>query len=99
MLGRVHWLLWNLSSDFKGRYVLKFDYRFHNYFFYRYNTHSFKIGISYHVIRTSKRCFRLMYYNNGVSRYFSFKTSKACALMMMKLDLEECRETFSKGVP
>lgn len=100
MLGRVHWLLWNLSSEFKGKYVLKFDYRFHNYLFYRFNPHTRKIGQVFQVIRTSKRCFRLMYYNNGYFEYYSFNTSKKCAEKMIALDLERERgENFSKGVP
>lgn len=100
MLGRVHWLLWNLSSEFKGKYVLKFDYKFHNYLFYRFNSHTRKIGQVFQVIRTSKRCFRLMYYDNGKFLYYSFNTSKKCAEKMIGLDLErEKGETFSKGVP
>lgn len=99
MLCRVHWLLWNLSSDFKGKYVLRFDYSFHNYLFYRFNPHSWKIGQVFQVIRTSKKCFRLMYYNDGIFRYYSFKTSKQCAEKMIELDLARERENLIKGVP
>ena len=35
MIGRVHWLIHNLSSSFKGAYKLSFDYVLHRYFFYR----------------------------------------------------------------
>lgn len=33
--GRVHWLLWCLSPEFKGAYRLYYNYTYHRYLFYR----------------------------------------------------------------
>ena len=93
MIARVHWLLWHLSPIFKGFYKLRFDYRFHDYVFYR-NYHSSKRLLEfYSIVRTSKKCFRLMYYNDyhGVILYESFKTSKKCAQRMEEL-MEKYRD-------
>ena len=62
MIARVHWLLWNLSPKFKGFYKLRFDYRFHSYVFYRNYYSSKRLLEFYSIVRTSKKCFRLMYY-------------------------------------
>lgn len=35
MVARVHWLLWNLPRDFKGAYILRYEYIYHRYIFYR----------------------------------------------------------------
>lgn len=90
MFGRVHWLLWNLSPLFKGRYKLRFDYAYHNYVFYRVygiDQRSNRLKDCFIIIRTSKRCFRLMYYNDAYRLYIyeSFKTSEKCAFRMEEL--------------
>lgn len=88
MLGRVHWLLWNLSPLFKGFYKLRFDYKNHSYVFYRnYTAPSCRVLEFYSVVRTSKKCFRLMYFNDfhGVILYESYRTSKECAMRMEEL--------------
>lgn len=60
-LCRVHWLLHHLNRDFKRIYTLKFDYSKHCYFFYRLKGRS--ILDSFIIVRTSKHCFRVSYFN------------------------------------
>lgn len=82
-LCRVHWLLLDLSSDFKGYYKLLFDYAEHKYVFYRTycNQRSPRLKEIYIVIRSSKRCYRLMYYNNYKNLFDckNFRTVHECA--------------------
>lgn len=81
-IGRVHWLLWNLTPFFKGSYKLYYNYATHKYLFYRMvGRNLFDI---FSVIRTSKRCFRVMYCNleEGIHEYFSCRTSAKCAEFM-----------------
>lgn len=82
---RVHWLLHNLSTDFKGRYILYYDYSLHRYLFYRMSGR--KLHDLFSVVRTSKRCFRVMYFNTaaGVQEYFSCRTSSQCAEFMLDI--------------
>lgn len=83
MLGRVHWLLWNLPAWFKAMYNIDFDYRFHRYVFTRFENN--ELIDCFIVIRTSKRCFRTMVYIKGseeipeVLDYTTYTTSKQCA--------------------
>lgn len=88
--GRVHWLLLHLSSRFKMRYNLYYDYAYHKYLFYRLDGR--KIFDFFSIIRTSKRCFRVMYCcpSYGVHEYFTCKTSLKCAERM---------EDISEGFP
>lgn len=86
--GRVHWLLLNLSGNFKVNHTLSYDYKSHCYTFYRNISQRNKSIIDvYIIIRTSKRCFKLMYNNLMQDIYItkSFKTSKLCACYMDKL--------------
>ena len=80
--GRVHWLLWCLPGYFKNSYQLYYDYTYHKYLFYRMNGR--QLYDLFTVIRTSKRCFRVMYCNpsNNVMEYFSCRTSNQCAIYM-----------------
>lgn len=85
MLSRTHWLLFELSNAFKLRFNLYFNYELHNYVFYRnYGYRSPRIKEFFSIVRTSKRCFRLFYFNDrhGVSLTKNFKTSKDCAVFM-----------------
>lgn len=77
--GRVHWLLWCLHKEFKKEYVLKFDYEYHNYHFTRYRGR--KPIDQFIIIRTSKKCFRTMYFNfeNTYFEYFSEPNARDCA--------------------
>ena len=85
-LCRVHWLLFDLSTDFKGYYKLLFDYAKHSYLFYRTycEGRSNRLKEVFIVIRTSKRCYRLMYYNHYFNVFFqrSYRSACACALEM-----------------
>lgn len=94
--GRVHWLLWNLTSEFKNKYILYYDYLYHKYLFYRMIGHSLYDMFS--IVRTSKRCFRVMYWNRyGVHEYFSCTTSKKCAEFMLDIyEYEKKRENERK---
>lgn len=90
MFGRVHWLLWNLSPNFKGVYRLRFDYNYHRYVFYRtygIDQRSKRLKDCFIIVRTSKKCFRMMYFNDVFQLYLyeSFKTSIKCALRMEEL--------------
>ena len=59
--GRVHWLLHNLSPDFKEKYILHFDYQYHNYVFLRYEKR--KLYDIFIVLRTSVHGWRCVYFN------------------------------------
>lgn len=86
--GRVHWLLLNLSGNFKLNHTLSYNYKTHCYTFYRYTGQRNKRIVDvYIIIRTSKRCFKLMYNNLNLDIYItkSFRTSKLCAGFMDKL--------------
>ncbi len=84
-LGRVHWLLHNLPIDFKNKYRLEYDYVTHNYIFYR--NYRWSILDCFIIVRTSRKCFRCMYYNrnNKTLLYFSRKTSIAMASEMYRI--------------
>ena len=71
MIGRVHWLLWHLEREFKQEYILSFDYATHSYLFYRMKKR--QLYDVFVVVRTSKRCFRVMYANTRTNeiQYFS----------------------------
>lgn len=79
--GRVHWLLWCLPKAFKKAYRLRYDYEYHNYHFARYYERAHSPVDEFIVIRTSKHCFRCMYFNYETSyfEYFSEPTPKAAA--------------------
>lgn len=89
MIGRVHWLLWDLSPQFKCYYTLLFDYSKHNYVFYRNycNNRSKRLKEIFIVIRTSKHCFRVTHYNDITKdfQYKTFSSSKECAYWMMDI--------------
>lgn len=83
--GRVHWLLWSLSPDFKYTYRIYYNYAFHRYCFYRIeknNLHDIFI-----VNRTSAHCWRVMYVNTitGDFQYFSHKFSRPLSVWMWNI--------------
>lgn len=86
MISRVHWLLHELPSTFKMKYNISFDYEFHNYVFYRnYGYRSPRIKEFFSINRTSKRCFRLFYFNDfhGKNIYKSFSSfARLCEFMV-----------------
>ena len=79
--GRVHWLIMFLSREFKRAYKLRFDYEYHNYHFTRYNEGSKTPRDEFIIIRTSRSCFRAMYFNyvNTYFVYFSEETAREMA--------------------
>lgn len=95
-LCRVHWLLWCLPPQFKGAYRMEYNYKFHKYLFYRMNGRKHRIYDVFTVIRTSKRCFRIMYVNAEIKEflYFSCTTSEEAGQRMNEIfemyrDIEE----------
>ena len=82
MVARVHWLLHNLETEFKGKYQLIWKYENHSYTFYRMSGK--KLYDVFIVVRTSKRCFRVSYANSrtGEMQTFSCKKSSICARRM-----------------
>lgn len=83
--GRVHWLLLHLPREFARAYTLRYDYLYHNYHFTRYDKRT--IVDEFIVVRTSRRCFRVMFFSwrYNYFEYFSEKTSKACAAHMQRV--------------
>ena len=71
--GRVHWLLWELNKEFKSKYLCSYDYALHRYCFYRMDGRSHRLYDVFLVVRTSRRCFRVTYYNvhTNYSEYLS----------------------------
>lgn len=82
---RVHWLLFNLPLEFKNAYRLRYDYYSHNYFFYRNKGYSVKD--CFIVIRSSDKCFKVMYVNTLFNKFVSFssRSSKRCSKIMYNL--------------
>lgn len=74
--GRVHWFIWNLPRTIKQAYTIEFEYDYHNYRLSR--TAGRTLIDEFIVIRTSRTCWRCMYWHRfyKVSKYFSEKTSK-----------------------
>lgn len=83
--GRVHWLLLHLPREFCRAYILRYDYLYHNYHFTRYAKRS--IVDEFIVIRTSRRCFRVMFFSwrYNYFEYFSEPTSRRCAEHMNRV--------------
>lgn len=88
-LARVHWLLFELTPTFKGYYKLLYDYETHSYCFYHNycNGRSNRLKEVFIVIRTSKRCYRMMYHNydTRIFVYRSFSTAHDCASFMLDI--------------
>lgn len=80
MYSRVHWFILNLPLCIKRNYKLFFDYEYHNYTLLRY-PYGKKWGSPvdlFVIIRTSRRCWRGMYFHFEYNyfEYFSAQTSK-----------------------
>ncbi len=86
--GRVHWLLWNLSPEFKNAYRLYYDYDEHNYVFERRNGR--KLYDVFIVKQTSIHYWRMMYANVEKQKYecFGYQTTRILAEFMMEMYLE-----------
>lgn len=86
--GRVHWLLWALRGEFMKTYTCDFNYMFHNYRFVRYKEYRLsKVIDEFIVIRTSKKCWRVMYYNHEkqIFKYLSADTYRECASRILEI--------------
>lgn len=88
--GRVHWLVYELSNEFKSEYKILYDYSTHNYLFWR---KGIRIRDFFLVMRTSKKCFRIMFFqqcpvpipDGHTFLYYSAKTPKGAAEIIQKI--------------
>lgn len=83
--GRVHWLSDELTGEFGRTYQREYNYRLHNYRFTRYNKRT--LIDEFLIVRTSKRCYRVIYYNAQFKffQYFSASNYKKCADQMREI--------------
>lgn len=83
----VHWLIFELAEDisFTRDYKLSYNRRHHNYHFSRYRKRT--VIDEFIVVRTSKRCYRVMYFNADYNhfQYFSAENYKTCAEGMIAI--------------
>ena len=73
--GRVHWLLWHLTPDFKGKYELIYDYSHHDYVFLRYEKR--KLYDIFIVMRTSIHRWKCVYFNAKCKAFERCSTRKS----------------------
>jgi hypothetical protein len=98
--GRVHWLLYSLPSDFLKVYDIDYNYKYHNYRFVRYAQNRVRYVIDeFIVIRTSKRCWRVSYFNRVTAdfKYFNADTYSACSAKIYEVYYEN-RDVKPKGI-
>lgn len=83
--GRVHWFLYHLDPIVKRAYDVLFDYDYHHYFLSRKQLRS--MIDCFIVVRTSKRCFRVMYYHFKFNyfEYQSFQKSNEAADYVLRI--------------
>lgn len=81
----VHWLAMELGGEFTKSYRLSYNHSFHNYHYCRYRNRT--LIDEFIVIRTSKRCYRVMYFNEDFKhfQYFSVKSYRECAAKMIEI--------------
>ena len=84
----VHWITFELyarGNGFTKDYRLSYNDAFHNYRYTRYRART--LIDEFIVIRTSKRCFRVMYYNADYDHfiYFSAENYRDCAARMISI--------------
>lgn len=81
----VHWLEMELRVPFRKEYKLTYNPNHHYYHYVRYNKRT--LVDEFIVIRTSKRCYRVMYFNADFKyfQYFSAKNYRDCAARMIQL--------------
>lgn len=65
--GRVHWLLDRLNPEIFKAYRLQYKGQYHNYRLYRQRR--WETLDEFIIVRTSKHCFRITYFNS-VYMYF-----------------------------
>lgn len=83
--GRVHWLLWHLSKEFKKAYQLNFHYLHHNYAFYRMRGR--KLYDVFLVVQTSKHYWHVTYFCDGKQKfeYFGYRNTRMIAIIMEEI--------------
>ena len=83
--GSVHWLAFELSGEFMLAYKMNYAAHKHNYRFARYNKRT--LIDEFLVVRTSKRCYRVIYFNADYNyfNYFSARNYRECAQRMKEL--------------
>ncbi len=97
----VHWLADELSGEFSINYRLSFNRKYHNYHYARYRKRT--LIDEFIVIRTSKRCYRVSYFNADFKhfQYFSAENYRDCAAQMIAIfkvfqQLERAQEAKEK---
>jgi hypothetical protein len=83
----VHWLIFELAEDdnFTRKYKLSYNKKYHHYRFARYRKRT--MIDEFVVIRTSKRCYRVSYFNEDYKhfQYFSAENYRDCAKQMVEI--------------
>ena len=82
---RVHWFLHHLSNVFLNDFHLIYDYKYHNYVLYK--NYRYTVSHCFIVCRTSRKCFRVMYFDkfNNLITYNSCRSAKDCAKLVQSL--------------
>ena len=93
--GRVHWILHALPSEFKGAYILSYDYKYHRYLFYRYSGK--KLYDVFIVMRSSKHYFRAFYCNAEYQEYEIFGDKQPDRIAEKMYDLYEIDKNRKAG--
>lgn len=81
----VHWLAMELGGEFTKVYRLSFKQSSHHYHYSRHRKRT--LIDEFIVIRTSKRCYRVVYFNQDFKhfQYFSARNYRECAEKMLKI--------------
>ena len=81
----VHWLHMELNGDFTKTYYLSYNRKHHNYRYARYRKRT--LIDEFLVVRTSKRCYRVIYFNEDFKffQYFSCENYRECASKMKEI--------------
>lgn len=85
---RVHWLLYELPTEFKGAYKLRWEYAEHKYIFYRMDGNTKKVYDIF-IINRSKyhRYFRACYCNVSRNTIEFFGSRKPSMIAEKMYDL------------
>ena len=97
--GRVHWLLLCLSPEFKGKYKLHFDYKYHNYVFLRYDKR--KLLDIFIVMRTLIHGWKCMYFNAkclAFERCSTRKSEHMATCLMLIANTYDCSYPQKRSV-
>lgn len=82
-VARVHWLLFALPAEFKGEYILSYDYVNKNYIFYRLQGRRLLDGFV--ITKQSRHYYRGMYFNckdNRVEYFGHYKVDIIAEIMV-----------------